>query len=99
MGRGENGDGVLDPAVPAALLGASWLMVNSPARSLCERCRPEQAKGSASCAQRHFHSSEEGAKRRQGAVSRRWRVVRTVILAVAAGSILAALWATAVAGG
>lgn len=44
MGQGDNGDGVLDPAVPAALLDAYWLMVDSPARSLCALCRPEQAK-------------------------------------------------------
>lgn len=37
--------GVLDPAIPAALLGVYWLLVDSPFRSGCGRCVPEQVKG------------------------------------------------------
>ncbi|MFD3580408.1 hypothetical protein [Streptomyces sp. NPDC058644] len=82
----------LDPAVPAALLDAYWLMVDSPARSLCGRCRPEQEKGSAAkVQQRRLFSNER--------MSGRWRVARSVILAFVAGSVLAAVWATAVAEG
>ncbi|GAA1913094.1 hypothetical protein GCM10009837_42220 [Streptomyces durmitorensis] len=100
MGQGEKGDGALVPAVPAALLDAYWLMVDSPARLRCERCRPEQEKGSPACALRRFCSSEEVDHRRhQGAVSRKWWMARAATLAFASGSVVVAVWATAVAGG
>lgn len=62
----------LDPAVPAShLLGASWLVVNSPPWGAVSA---EQAKDIASCAQRGCVRSEERGDPSQGAASGRWWV-------------------------
>jgi hypothetical protein len=102
MEQGEKGDGVLGPAVPAALLDAYWLKADSPARSGCQWCGPGQA----------THCTSPGAEKDVAAggevpevlhvprrdVSRAGWVARTLILALAAASIVASICAAAVTG-
>lgn len=87
----KNGDGVLGPAVPAALLGAYWLMVDSPARPGCERCRPRQAAGDPS--RTASDSCDDDPEQAGLAVGE--LIVRSVVLAVAAAVIIATVWTAA----